>query len=159
MDYNEIIKTLKNNNYTHEQYDIFINICKNKQEEIEDNNYLSKIKMLNNDFIKLLSNFHFYTKTTDTLISFNIKFNYSNFIITLSNKKSFCSEFGCISIENDIHIIDNYNENCYNLFGDNLIHKFIKIINLNEINISVEELKDIFNNMFNIYQPNENIHY
>jgi len=156
MDYDNIVSSLKTNNYTCEQYIYIMNLCKNKQEEQTDKYYLSKINIMEHEFIKLLTNVHFYTKTTDTLISFNIKFNYANFIIILSNKKSFCSEFGGISIENNINIIDSYNEKCYNLFGNNLIQKFKNIINLD---ISVEELKKILTNMFNIYQPNENISY
>jgi hypothetical protein len=111
---------------------------------------------MNNNFINQLTMFHFNKKITETLISFNIKFIYNIFIITLSNRKSYCADFGGVGIDNYINIIDNNNENCYNLFGDNMIIKFKNIINLD---MSEDEIKNMLNMMFSIYQPDELIEF
>ncbi len=152
MDYNNIIMALKNNNLIEEEYEKIIILCKNKINELTDNYYSNQIYRMNNDFINNITNLHFQHKISESLISFNIKFNYKHFIITLSNRQSYCSGFGGISSENNIHIIDINNDNCFNLFGNNNISKCINIINLD---MTEYELKNIFNNMFHIYQPNE----
>ncbi len=152
MDYNNIIIALQNRKYKDEEYENIINICKKKQEEMTNEYYSNKIYEIKSYFVNELTNFNFYKKMSDTLISFNIKFNYKFFIITLSNRKSYCVEFGGISIENNINIIDTNNENCYNLFGSNMLKKFLNIINLD---ISEQEIKNIINYMFQIYQPEE----
>ncbi len=152
MDYNNIFTALKNNNLTEEEYEKIIILCQNKIYEQTDIYYANKINQLNNDFIKETSNLHFQHKISESLISFNIKFNYKYFIITLSNRQSYCSAFGGISSENNIHIIDTNNDNCYNLFGNNIILKFKNIINLD---MTEYEIKNILNSIFYIYQPNE----
>jgi hypothetical protein len=152
MNYNDILIALKNKKFTDDEYNEIINICKQKQEEMTDNYYSNKIYEMNNNFINQLKMFHFYKKTSETLISLNIKFSYDIFIIILSNRKSYCADFGGVSIENYIHIIDTNNENCYNLFGDNMILKFKNIINLD---MSEDEIKNMLNNIFSIYQPDE----
>lgn len=152
MDYNNIFTALKNNNFTEEEYEKIIILCRNKIYEQTDIYYANKINELNNDFIKETSNLHFQHKILESLISFNIKFNYKYFIITLSNRQSYCSAFGSISSENNIHIVDTHNDNCYNLFGNNIIFKFKNIIN---VDMTEYEIKNILNNMFYIYQPNE----
>ena len=152
MDYNQIIIALKSAKYKDEEYDNIINICKKKQTEMTDNYYSNKIYEMNNNFVNELTNIHFNRKMSESLISFNIKFNYNIFIITLSIRKSFCADFGSISIDNRIHIIDTHYEQCYNLFGDNMILKFKNMINLD---MSIEEIKNILNEMFHIYQPDE----
>jgi hypothetical protein len=152
MDYNNILISLKNNIFTEEEYEKIISLCQNKIYEQTDIYYTNKIYEINNDFIKDITNLHFQNKLSESLISFNIKFNYKYFIITLSNKQSFCAGFGGISSENNIHIVDTHTENCYNLFGNNIILKFKNIINLD---MTEYEIKNILNNMFYIYQPNE----
>jgi hypothetical protein len=152
MDYNNIIIALKNNKLTDDEYSNIIKICKKKQDEMTDNYYSNKIYEMNNNFVNSLINFHFNKKITETLITFNIKFNYEFFIITISNKKSFCADFGSVGMENYIHIIDTLKEQCYNLFGNNMILKFKNIINLD---MSEDEIRTIFNNMFSIYQSDE----
>jgi hypothetical protein len=86
--------------------------------------------------------------------AFNIKFNYNYFIITLSYKISFCSEFGGISIDNYINIIDTDQETCYNLWGSNMLSKFTNIINLE---INENELKNMLTLMFKAYEPEKDI--
>jgi hypothetical protein len=152
MDYNNIFTALKNNNFTEEEYEKIISLCRNKIYEQTDIYYANQIYELNNDFIKAISKLHFENKISESLISFNIKFNYKYFIITLSNRQSYCSTFGGISSENNIHIVDTNNDNCYNLFGHNIILKFKNIINLD---MTEYEIKNILNSIFYIYQPNE----
>ncbi len=152
MDYNNIIIALKNHKFSEEEYENIIKLCQNKINEQTDIYYANKISEIDNFFIKDITNLHFQHKISDFLISYNIKFNYKYFIITLSNKQSFCSGFGGISSENNIHIIDTHTDNCYNFFGNNIIFKFKNIINLD---MTEYDIKNILNKMFYIYQPNE----
>ena len=152
MDYNQILISLKKNKYSQEEYETIINICNKKNDELTNEYYSNKIYEINNDFIKSLTKFHFNKKITESLISINIKFNYDLFIVTLSHRKSFCSEFGGINIENRINIIDTYNEHCYNLYGDKIFSKFINLLNLD---MDENEIKNTFTNIYLIYQPEE----
>ena len=78
----------------------------------------------------------------------------THFNVTLSYKVAFCSEFGGISMENSINIIDIHQETCYNLWGANMITRFINILNLEATH---EEVKEILTLMFKAYQPDKNI--
>jgi hypothetical protein len=75
----------------------------------------------------------------------DIKSKYNHFNIILSHKISFCSEFGGISKENCINIIDTHQETCYNLWGANMISRFINIINLEA---SDDDVKNMLTLMF-----------
>ncbi len=152
MDYNNIISCINTNKYTEEEYENIINICNKKTNELTNEYYSNKIYKINNDLIKSFLKFNFYKKMSDSLISYNIKFNYDLFIITLSHRKSFCSEFGGFDMENRINIIDTHNEQCYNLYGTKMISKFINLLNLD---ISEENIRDLLNKIFSIYQPTE----
>ena len=75
MDYNNIISCINTNKYTEEEYENIINICNKKTNELTNEYYSNKIYKINNDLIKSFLKFNFYKKMSDSLISYNIKFN------------------------------------------------------------------------------------
>ena len=152
VNYDDIIFTLKNKNLDEDNYNNIIKICNKKIDELNDNYYSNKIQQLNYDFIKSITRIHFSKKYTDHFASFDIKFNYKFFIITLSHKNPHCVEFDGLSKENVINIIDLHQDTCYNLFGNNMISKFKNLINLD---LDEREIKNILTMMFTIYQPDE----
>ena len=152
VNYDDIIFTLKNKNLNEEEYNNITKVCNIKINEITDNYYSNKIYELNYDFIKSITKLHFNKKINEHFISFDIKFNYEFFIITLSHRTTHCVELDGVSKENNINIIDLHQETCYNLFGNNMISKFKNIINLD---LDENEIKNILTIMFKIYQPDE----
>jgi hypothetical protein len=152
VNYNDIIFTLKNTDFNEEEYNNIIKICYQKNDELNDNYYTNKIYELNYNFIKLIKKIHFNKKMNDSSISFDIKFNYEFFIITLSHKQTICADFHGLSKDNYINIIDLNQETCYNLFGNNMISKFKNIINLD---LDENEIKNMIIHMFQVYQPDE----
>ena len=159
--YEDIINTLKTKKFTQDEYENIINIVNKKIYELTDEYCLDRLyKLLDNNHNNLktliysFNHLHFYKKLNDHMEAFNIKFNYNYFIITLSYKISFCSEFGGINIDNYINIIDTDQETCYNLWGSNMLSKFTNIINLE---INENELKNMLTLMFKAYQPEKDI--
>lgn len=154
-----IMDTINNQIFNESEYQKIINICNKKIQEKTDEHYKNQIyKLINSqDDLKLINSFinlSFYEKMFDSIHSYNIKFKYEYFNITLSYKVSYCSEFGGVSMDNTINIIDTHQETCYNLFGTNMISRFINILNLD---INEDTIKKILTLMFKAYQPNENI--
>jgi hypothetical protein len=161
VNYQDIINSLRINKFSQDEYENIINIVNKKIYELTDEHCSTEMyKLLDyingnlKFFINLIENLHFYKKLNDNMESFNIRFNYNYFIITLSHKTSFCSEFGGISIDNHINIIDTHQETCYNLWGNNMLFKFINILNLET---NEDELKKMITLMFKAYQPDKDI--
>jgi hypothetical protein len=159
--YKDIINTLRTYKFTQDEYENIINITNKKIFELTDEYCLDRLyKLLDNNHNNLkpliysFNNLHFYKTLNDYMEAFNIKFNYNYFVITLSYKISFCSEFGGISIDNYINIIDTHQETCYNLWGNNMLSKFKNIINLE---INENELKNMLTLMFKAYEPEKDI--
>ena len=154
--------------FNENEYQKIINICNKKMQEKTDKYYIEQIyklinsqdnlKLINSqDYLKLINSFKnlsFYEKVFDSVHSYNIKFKYEYFNITLSYKVSYCSEFGGISMDNTINIIDTHQETCYNLFGTTMISRFINILNLD---INEDDIKKILTLIFKAYKPKENI--
>jgi hypothetical protein len=147
--------------FTESELEIIINLCNKKLKETTDEHYKNEmynlINNLNNNlktFFHSFKNITFNEKFLDSVHSYNISFKYEHFNITLSYKVAFCSEFGGVSMDNSINIIDTHQETCYNLWSNNMFTKFINILNLNT---NHEELREIFTLMFKAYQPYENI--
>ena len=159
--FSKIIEFLNTLKFTENELETIVNICNKKLRESTDEYYKNKmydlINNLNNNlktFIHSLKNITFYEKFLDSLHSYNISFRYEHFNITLSYKVVFCSEFGGVSMENIINIFDIHQETCYNLWGSNIITRFINILNLDTTH---EEVKEMITLMFKAYQPDENI--
>ncbi len=162
MSFANIMQILNTNNFCESELETISNLCNKKIKELNNEYYKNEIYNLIKTiegyniietFINNINKLTFYEKFINDIHSYNIKFNYFHFIITLSHKISFC-EFGGVSKENFINIIDIHQETCYNLWNDNMINKFINIINLA---INNNELINLFNLMFRVYQPDENI--
>lgn len=154
-----IMDIINSNTFNENEYQKIINICNKKIQEKTNKHYIDQIyKLINSqDYLKLINSFinlSFYEKKFDSVHSYNIKFKYEYFNITLSYKVSYCSEFGGISKDTIINIIDTHQETCYNLFGINMISRFINILNLD---INEDDIKKIIILMFKAYIPNENI--
>ena len=153
--FQEIIIALNNNNFNESEYEMIKKICENKINEISNEYYKNEmLNLLNNidDNLKqFVNSFHtitFSDKMNDYYHSYNIKFTYNHFNIILTHKISFCSEFGGISKENFINIIDTHQETCYNLWGNNMISRFINLLNLES---SEENVKEMIKLMFTAY--------
>jgi hypothetical protein len=153
--FQEIIVALNNNKFNESEYEIIKKICINKINETTNEYYKNEMfNLLNNidnnlkTFVNSLNSISFSDKINDYYHSYNIKFTYNHFNIILTHKLSFCSEFGGISKENYINIIDTHQETCYNLWGDKMISKFIDLLNLES---SEENVKEMINLMFTSY--------
>ena len=161
--FSEIMGFLNTLKFSESELETIVNVCNKKIKELTDEHYKNEmynlINNLNNNlktFICSLKNITFNEKFLDSVHSYNISFKYEHFNITLSYKVAFCSEFGGVSMDNNINIIDTHQETCYNLWGNNMLSRFINILNLNT-NTTHEELREIFTLMFKAYQPDENI--
>jgi hypothetical protein len=159
--FQDIIVALNNNNFNESEYETIKNICNNKINESSNEYYKKQMfNLLNNVdnnlkiFINSLNLISFSNKINDYHHSYNINFNYNHFKIILTHKVSFCSEFGGISKDNNINIIDIHQETCYNLWGDKMISKFINLLNLES---NEENVKEMIKLMFTAY--NINIYY
>ena len=150
-----IMETLNTHSFNENELNKIINICNKKIKETTDEHYKNEIyKIINNNIIDSFKCFHFYEKTFDSIHSYNIRFKYEYFNVTLSYKVSYCPEFGGISKDTTINIVDTHQETCYNLFGVNMISRFINILNLD---INEDDINNILTLMFKAYQPEENI--
>ena len=154
-----IMDIINSQTFNENEYQKIINICNKKMQEKTDKYYIEQIyKLINSqDYLKLINSFKnlsFYEKVFDSVHSYNIKFKYEYFYITLSYKVSYCTEFGGISMDNTINIIDTHQETCYNLFGTTMISRFINILNLD---INEDDIKKILTLMFKAYKPDKNI--
>ena len=150
-----IMDTLNTNLFNENELKKIIDICNKKIKETTDEHYKNEIyKIINNNIINSFKCLHFYEKTFDSIHSYNIRFRYEYFNVTLSYKVSYCPEFGGISKDNTINIVDTHQETCYNLFGVNMISRFINILNLDK---NEDDIKNILTLMFKAYQPEENI--
>jgi hypothetical protein len=161
INYQDIINSLRIKRFNQDEYENIINISNKKIYELTDEYFSTKIYKLldyiNNNlksFINSIKKLHFYKTLNDHMESFNIRFNYNYFIITISHKTSFCSEFGGINRDNYINITDTHQETCYNLWGSNMLFRFINIINLDT---NEDELKQMLTLMFKAYQPDQDI--
>ena len=159
--FSEIIEFLNTLKFNENELETIINICNKKLKGSTDEHYKNEmynlINNLNNNlktFFHSFKNITFNEKFLDSVHSYNISFKYDYFNITLSYKVAFCSEFGGVSMDNNINIIDTHQETCYNLFGINMISRFIYILNLD---INEDDIKKIIILMFKAYIPNENI--
>ena len=159
--FSNIIEALNTHKLTENELGKIINICNKKLQESTDEHYKNKmydlINNLNNNlktFIYSFKNITFYEKFLDSIHSYNILFKCGDFNVTLSYKIAYCSEFGGISMDNTINIVDIHQETCYNLWGNNMFSRFINMLNLNATN---EEVKEMLTLMFKAYQPDENI--
>jgi hypothetical protein len=153
--FQEIIVALNNNQFNESEYEIIKNICNKNINEMTNEFYKNEMySLLNNiddnlkTFINSLHTITFSDKINDYYHSYNIKFSYSHFKIILTHKISFCSEFGGISKDNYINIIDTHQETCYNLWGNNMISRFINLLNLES---SKENVKEMIKLMFTAY--------
>ncbi len=163
MSFRNIMEIIHTQNLNESELETIANICTKKIKEIHNEYYKNEIynNVINMDcfddniinFVNNIKKLTFDEKILNDLHSFNIKFNYYHFIITLSHKISFC-EFGGVSKDNSINIIDIHQETCYNLWNSSMISRFINIINLETSEIDVKKL---FTLMFQVYQPDENI--
>ena len=149
---------LNTSKFNESEYQIITEICNKKINEMSNEHYKNEMyKLLNNidnnlkNFINSFDKINFYEKSNDYMHSLNITFNYNYFIITLSNKISFCSEFGGISKDYNINIIDTHQETCYNLWGSNMISRFINLLNLES---SEEKIKNMITLMFQVFDAN-----
>ena len=156
-----IIEALNTIKFNESELETISSICNKKLKETTDEHYKKEIynliNNLNNNlktFIYSFKTITFYEKFLDSIHSYNILFKYEHFNITLSYKVTYCSEFGGISMENYINIVDIHQETCYNLWGNNMFSRFIKIINLDA---TQDEIKEMITLMFKAYQPDENI--
>ena len=131
---------------------------RNLNNELYKNEINKLIKNINDISIKNFTNnikyLSFYDKFINNIQSYNIKIKYYHFIITLSHKISFCDELGSINKDNSINIIDTHQETCYNLWNNNMLNRFMNIINLDA---NENDVKQIIKIMFQVYQPDENI--
>ncbi len=158
ISFQEIIISLNNNNFNDSEYEIIKNICNKKINESSNEYYKNEMfKLLDNIdnnlkiFINSLNSISFSDKINDYYHSYNINFNYNHFKIILTHRVSFCSEFGGISKDNYINLIDSYQETCYNLWGDKMISKFINLLNLES---NEENVKEMIKLMFISYNIN-----
>ena len=156
-----IMEALNTQKFIESELETIVKICNKKLKETTDEHYKNEmynlINNLNNNlklFIYSFKNITFYEKFLDSIHSYNILFKYNNFNVTLSYKVAYCSEFGGVSMETNINIVDVHQETCYNLWGNNMFSRFINILNLNATN---EEVKEMITLMFKAYQPDENI--
>ena len=156
-----IIEALNTHKLTESELEKIVNLSNKKLKEMTDDHYKNEmynlINNLNNNlktFIHSFKKITFYKKFLDSIHSYNILFKYEHFNVTLSYKITYCSEFGGISMENSINIVDIYQETCYNLWGNNMFSRFINIINLDA---TQDEIKEMITLMFKAYQPDENI--
>jgi hypothetical protein len=156
-----IIEALNTHKLTESELETIVNLSNKKLKEMTDDHYKNEmynlINNLNNNlktFIHSFKKITFYEKFLDSIHSYNILFKYEHFNVTLSYKITYCSEFGGISMENSINIVDIYQETCYNLWGNNMFSRFINIINLDA---TQDEIKEMMTLMFKAYQPDENI--
>ena len=163
MSFTNIMEILNTQNFIESELEAIVNICNKKIKELNNELYKNEIKKLveniNNDIIQNFINDIKYLSFNDKFInnihSYNIKFKYNHFIITLSHKVSFCDELEGITKDNCINIIDTHQETCYNLWNNNMINRIINILNLETNNYN--NIKKIFTIMFQVYQPDENI--
>ncbi len=162
MSFTNIIEILNTQFFVESELETIVNICNKKIKEFNNEFYKNEInKFVENindinilNFTNNIKYLSFYDKFINNIHSFNIKFQYYHFIITLSHKISFCDELGGITKDNSINIIDTHQETCYNLWNNNMISRFINIIDLETNNSNIKQLFII---MFNVYQPDENI--
>ncbi len=162
MSFTNIIEILNTQFFVESELETIVNICNKKIKEFNNEFYKNEInKFVENindinilNFTNNIKYLSFYDKFINNIHSFNIKFQYYHFIITLSHKISFCDELGGITKDNSINIIDTHRETCYNLWNNNMISRFINIIDLETNNSNIKQLFII---MFNVYQPDENI--
>lgn len=155
--FTNIIDCLNTLKFNENELETIINIANTKLKENTNEYYKNEIYKLNNNkykIINLFNNITFYDKSSDNFVSNNITFKYEYFNITLSHKISYCSEFGGVSIDNIINIIDTHQETCYNLFGINMISRFNNILNLN---MKEDNIKEMLTLIFKAYQPDKNI--
>ena len=153
--FQEIIVALNDNKFNESEYEIIKNICNNKINEMTNEHYKNEMyNLLNNiddnlkTFVNSLHTITFSDKINDYYHSYNIKFTYAHFKIILTHKISFCSEFGGISKDNFINIIDTNQETCYNLWGNNMISRFINLLNIES---TEENIKEMIKLMFTAY--------
>ncbi len=165
INFSNIMIALNTQKFSHSEYETIMNACNIKLNEITNDYYKTEMYKLLDDlndelknFINSIKKITFYDKFIDRVHSYNIRFKYEYFTITLAYKIGFCSEFGGINIDNCINIIDTHQETCYNLFGDSMISRFIKIINLDP-EINHNEIRKMITLMFKAYQPNENMNW
>ncbi len=158
--FSQVMETLNKQKFTESELETILTFCNKKLRETTDEHDKNEMYHLINDLDVNLKNFinsfktiTFYEKNIESLHSYNIMFKYEHFNITLSHKIAYCSEFGGISIDNTINIIDIHQETCYNLWGEDMFSRFINILNL-ETNIN--DVKKMINLMFKAYQPDEN---
>ncbi len=161
MSFQDILTILCNTKFNQSEYEKIASICNKKINEMSNDYYKNEMyKLLNNidnnlkTFIHSINKVIFFEKLNDHFKSYNIIFNYNHFNITLSYKIAFCSEFGGISKENYINIIDTHQETCYNLWGSNMISRFINLLNLES---NENEVKEMLTLMFQVYESSENI--
>jgi hypothetical protein len=162
MSFTNIIEILNKNILSESELDKIVNVCNKKLKELNNELYKNEInKLIENindinikDFINNIKYLSFYDKFINNVHSYNIKIKYCHFIITLSHKISFCDELGCITKDNSINIIDTHQETCYNLWNNNMLNRFMNIINLDA---NENDVKQIIIIMFQVYQPDENI--
>jgi hypothetical protein len=159
--FSKIIEFLNTLKFNENELETIVNICNKKLKESTDEYYKNEIynliNNLNNNlkiFIHSFKNITFYEKFLDSMHSYNILFKYEHFNVTLSYRIAYCSEFGGVSMENNINIVDINQETCYNLWGNNMFSRFINILNLDATH---EEIKEMLTLMFKAYQPDENI--
>jgi hypothetical protein len=156
-----IMEALNTHKFSESELEKISDICNKKLKETTDEYYKNEVYNLINDlnhnlkiFIHSFKKITFYDKFIDNIHSYNIVFKYEYFTVTLSYKVAYCSEFGGVSIENTINIVDTHQETCYNLWGDNMFTRFKNILNLNA---NEDEIKQMIIIMFKAYQPDENI--
>jgi hypothetical protein len=156
-----IIESLNTQKFTESELEKILNICNQKLKEKTDEYYKNEIYKIINDlsndikiFIHSFKNITFYDKFIDSIHSYNIVFKYEYFTVTLSYRVAYCSEFGGVSMENSINIVDTHQETCYNLWGDKMFSRFINILNLD---IDEDDVKHMITLMFKAYQPDEKI--